>query len=189
MRCFIGIDVPENIKTYLFEKIQALKCMNNHALYGMSITKKENIHVTLAFLGELDEKGAEKAIKTAFGIAKKIKPFECRLLNIMAVPKKHPRMIWALLDTNPELHMLYEALNRALTNEKIMAKGEEHNEFKAHITLARLKAAGTEKIKGFAGEIKIDPRAFMVHEIKIMQSMLKKEGPEYVAIKSISLSS
>lgn len=187
MRCFIEIDVPENTKAYLFEKIHALKSVNNCAPYSMNITKKENIHVTLAFLGELDEKGVEKTIETISAIARKFKPFECRLAKIVAFPEKHPRMIWALLDTLPELNRLHDELNRALTDEKIIEKSEGHNEFKAHVTLVRLKAARTEKIKWFADEIYVEPLAFAVREIKLMESLLKKCGAKYMAIKSISL--
>lgn len=56
MRCFIEIDVPDNIKEYIFERITQIK--NASIGYDFRVVKKENLHVTLAFLGEIDEKNA-----------------------------------------------------------------------------------------------------------------------------------
>lgn len=181
MRCFIEIDLPESIKAYIEEKITPIK--NRSSEHIFKPTKKENLHVTLAFLGEIDEKELEKVIKNVSKTAKKFNFFECSISKIEAIPEKFPRMIWVLLNECKELSELYNELKKALMLR------DEHGGFKAHITAARIRPDKTVKttttINKNEGEL--ENLKFVVREIKIMQSILKNEGPEYKTIKSVTL--
>jgi len=181
MRCFIEIDIPESIKTYIEEKITAIK--NRSSKHAFKPTKKENLHVTLAFLGEIDEKELEEATEKVSKTAEKSGVFECSLSKIEAVPEKFPRMIWVSLNECTELSELHNDLKKAL-----MIK-DEHGGFRAHVTAARIRPDRTVKtgIIINKNESELDALKFKVREIKIMQSILKNEGPEYRTIKSIAL--
>ncbi len=186
MRCFIEIDIPESIKEYLFEKAEIIKRGIADTGYDMRIAKKENIHATLAFLGDVGEKDIEGIIKAASNVSKEFEAFECSISKIEEVPKKYPRMIWVSLNENKAILELYNKLKRAL-----MLK-DENRSFEAHITLARLKARKfekkqPEKIRDAISQIGTEPLKFDARELKIMQSILKKEGPEYLLIRSIPL--
>lgn len=184
MRCFIEIDTPESIKRYLLETITGLKKACENAGYDFNIVKKENIHVTLAFLGETGERDIGRIVKKASEIAEKYEGFECRISKIEAVPARFPRMIWASLDRIDALRNMYAELRQALKLE------DEGREFAPHITLARLKSRGAvnpRRITAAVRAINTAEMKFQVRELKIMQSILKKEGPEYVLIKSIPL--
>lgn len=179
MRCFIEIDIPDNIKSYILENITRIK--NASTGYDFRITKKENLHVTLAFLGEIDENSLENIIKKTKEIAKKFGEFKCRLSKIEAIPQKFPRMIWITLDENNILSKLYDELKRSLVLEN------EHEGFKAHITAARLKPKSNAKKAIAIGKDETEPLKFRASELKIMKSTLKSDGPAYEIITSIPL--
>ena len=191
MRCFIAIDLPENIKTYVEEKIELLK--NSIEDYDFRPTKKDNLHVTLAFIGEINESELEEVIKKVSEIAKSLIAFTCSLSKIELVPEKTPHMIWVSLNTNRELSELHESLRNAFKLK------DEYGGFRAHITAVRIRHMYATKINKtiniktttctHKNEIKLDELKFDVREIKIMQSILKNEGPEYKVIKAVPLKS
>ncbi len=191
MRCFVEIDIPKSIKDYLSGKAERIKSLERpDDAYTVNITKEENLHVTVAFLGEINEKRTEEVIKKLSKIAGNYKPFECTLSKIEAIPKKSPRVIWVSLDESNTLSKLTEEIKQAL-----MLKSEDRK-FAPHITIARVKTKRFNKstrnlpvLMDLFNNLKIEPLKFEVREIKIMQSILKKEGPEYVLIKSILLES
>ncbi len=188
MRCFIEIDLPESIKEYIEEKItQIMPIKNRTSRHIFMPVKKKNLHITLAFLGEIDEKELKTVIKNVSETIKKFDVFECSLSKIEAFPEKFPRMIWISLNESKELSELYNELKKALMLR------DEHGGFKAHITAARIRPgkpariSANNRINIRTSEIKIEPLKFSVKEIKIMQSILKNEGVEYNIIKSIPL--
>lgn len=107
--------------------------------------------------------------------------FECSLSKIEAVPAKFPRMIWITLNENVALSEIYGRLKKALMLEN------EHSDFKAHITAARIRAGQqANKIIGITKN-EIEPLKFRISELKMMKSILKSDSPEYIVIKSIAL--
>lgn len=215
MRCFMEIDIPEGIKAALLDAVKRIRKENPESSRLIGITKGENLHITILFLGEISEAQIGGIIKTASDVAKKFAEFVCTISKIEAVPKKYPRMIWASLDENKALSGLYNELSRA-----ILPKSKKENDFAAHITLIRIKNdAGIETrqkiaksienvmkipkhICGFSSipksrsvpsmelqhlKVNITPMKIPVRELKLMQSVLKKEGSEYTLIKAIKL--
>ncbi|MBU4300188.1 MAG: RNA 2',3'-cyclic phosphodiesterase [Nanoarchaeota archaeon] len=179
MRCFIEIDVPDINKSYILENMMRIK--NTSTGYDFRITKKENLHITLAFLGEINEKTLSEIIKKVSEIAKSFCSFECIFSKIEPIPAKFPRIIWITLDENITLSKLYEELKKALMLEN------EHGSFKAHITAARLNPDSKGKKIININKKGIEPLKFRVSELKIMKSILKSDGPEYIVIESIHL--
>jgi 2'-5' RNA ligase len=95
MRTFIAIELSEEIRS-------ALGQVQSHLKYAGADVKwvnPQNIHLTLKFLGEVDEKKLEK-VKTALdGVAASSRAFELSLKEIGAFPAvDHPRVVWVGLD-------------------------------------------------------------------------------------------
>jgi len=160
-RVFIAINLPEEIKKELISfqsKWLELPCR---------WTKKENLHITLEFLGYLtDEELIELCQKTK-EMASSKKAFSIRLNKICYGPpdKKPPRMVWAI-------------------GEKI----KEFN-FTPHITLGRIRVWEFRQIEPeerpiVEEEISLN---FEVKSIDLMESKLKRSGAEYTILESIPL--
>lgn len=176
-RIFIAINLPENIKNKIAcyqNEIEELfaSCRNEVSDAGpIKWTKKENLHITMEFLNYLtDEELIELCQKTK-EIASEKKVFNIHLNKICYGPpdKKQtriPRMVW-------------------LTGEKI----KEFN-FVPHITLGRIRAWEFKRLEPEEKpEINQDiDLNFEVNSIEIMESRLKRGGPEYTILESAPLS-
>lgn len=160
-RVFVAINLPESVKKELSSfqfKWPELPCR---------WVKKENLHITLEFLGYLtDEELVELCQKTR-EIAAKKKPLTIHLNKISYGPidKKPQRMVWAIGDKIKEFGIT------------------------PHITLGRLRMWEFRKMEPEERpEINegIDIK-FEVSSIEVMESRLKRGGPDYSILESCPL--
>jgi len=181
-RIFIAINFPENIKKRLYEyqkKWIDLPCR---------WTKKENIHITLAFLGYLTEEELLKAIDITKEVTLRHGPFSINLIKILyGPPKKPPRMVWIEGEESEELGKLQMDLENSF---KGLQYKKEARPYAPHITLGRLREWEFRRIEP-EEKPEINEKIslnFFVESIEVMESELKKTGPEYTILESVSLS-
>ena len=175
-RIFIAINLPENIKRSLADY------QKNWTELPAKWTKQENIHITLVFLGYVSDEEIPDICKIVEGIISKYNPFDISLNKICYGPigKKPPRMVWALGKENKELSSLKKDLDQELGVS-------ENRGFNSHITLARIRKWDWQKIEPEERpEINQDINlSFPVNSIEIMESKLKKGGPDYQELSSL----
>ena len=95
MRAFIAIELPKNIKASLAGLQEELKTSGADIKW----VEPENIHLTLKFLGEIDEIVFNKVIKILGDIGLEINPFQLSICSLGAFPKiNFPRVIWVGID-------------------------------------------------------------------------------------------
>jgi len=184
-RVFIAINFPEDIKEKLFN------FSNRYPNLPARWVKKENIHITLSFLGNLDDNQLLETIGTVKEVAARHNPIFIKLNKICYGPPKKfpPRMVWVEGEENDALSRLHTGLEDAFFKlPSYQYKIKEDRPFSLHITLARIKSFEfrklTEKI-----EVNEDlDLNFEVDTIQVIESQLKKTGPEYSLLESISLS-
>ena len=183
-RVFIAINLPENLK----EKL--LKFEKNFPELPANWVKKENLHLTLVFLGYLKDFHLKKVKEIVKEIAKDFSPFSVFLKRVCFGPPKilPPRLIWVELEKNESLENLVKRLQEKLKENKVPFVVEER-EFLPHITLARIKKWEFQRM-----ETEERPRvnesineSFEVKSIEIMESHLKRSGAEYEVIESCLL--
>ncbi len=91
MRSFIAIELPQNIKDYLSRLQTQLK--NSQA--DVKWVEPQNIHLTLKFLGEIDDNQLSEINNILENIAKERKHFQANVSSAGAFPKiNFPRVIW-----------------------------------------------------------------------------------------------
>lgn len=178
-RVFIAINLPEDIKKKLADY------ESNWPELPARWTKKDNLHLTLAFLGYLTDEELLAAIEGVKKAASKHDPFFINLRSIIYGPKgKPPHMVWAEGEKSEELDNLQKSLENSLG-----LPPRKDRSYAPHITLARLKQWEFQKIEpAERPEIseKIDLN-FEASSIEVMESELKKGGPEYIILESSSL--
>lgn len=180
-RVFIAINLPESLKIKLagFES----KWPDLPAKW----TKKENLHITLAFLGYVQDDEIPGILRKTEEIAKKHKPFQLNFNKICyGPPKKALRMVWAMGDKSEELRGLQSDLENSLSN---LPFKKENRYYNSHITLARIRQWEFKQI-----ELEERPQieefidlSFEVNSIELMESQLKRTGAEYMVLQSIPL--
>ncbi|MBN1778182.1 MAG: RNA 2',3'-cyclic phosphodiesterase [Clostridiales bacterium] len=126
MRLFIGLGLPNNARDALYNAVSALGVRGR-------MTRRENYHVTLAFLGEHDEKlnPVESSITAA---AQTCAPFALTVTGFGFFGRRDSALLYAKLQASRPLQTLADTL-RTLLSEA----GEPFDDkpFAAHITLMR----------------------------------------------------
>tara|TARA_Y100000310_G_scaffold311240_1_gene357346 strand:- start:841 stop:1374 length:534 start_codon:yes stop_codon:yes gene_type:complete len=170
MRLFIAIEIPEEVKEYIV-KIQ--KDIDNTA-NKTRFADKNQIHLTLKFLGEVQPDKADVIKEELKRIS--FNPFSVQLDKIGVFPDEgYIRVIWVGLKPEEPILELQKDIDEAL--EKSFKK--EKN-FKAHITLARVKYI--EDKENFINKLKnieIENKKIEVNNFKLVKSTLTPEGPVY----------
>ena len=166
MRLFIAIDFNELRDCF----IEAQKLLPKNA--KLSLTK--TFHLTLKFLGEVQPDKAEKIINILKNI--KFRQFTVFLESIGIFPSEnYIRVVWVGLKPEDKVLELQKNIDEAL---KELFKKEK--DFKAHITLARVKYP--EDKKQFLEQlrkIKVDNKKIEVKDFKLIKSTLNPKGPVY----------
>ncbi|RLJ00984.1 MAG: RNA 2',3'-cyclic phosphodiesterase [Candidatus Aenigmatarchaeota archaeon] len=169
MRTFISINLPYRIKDKISEMAKEFQEK------GIRKVGKQNLHLTLKFLGDADEKKIEEiqqVLKTV-DCAK----FEISLKNIGFFPNKDfIKVVWVGIENGRnEIIELQKQIDQKL--EKCGFKPEK--KYEPHLTIARVKSIKDrkeflEKLK----EIKFEDN-FNVSNFELMESKLNPSGPVY----------
>src|SRR3989338_5342197 len=135
MRTFIAIELSEEIRNTLAQIQSHLK----YASADVKWVEKDNIHLTLKFLGEVDEERCEKIKSILDEIASQTKQFEISLKDLGAFPKiDYPRVVWVGLDKGiTESKELAERIDAALSE---IGFQKETRPFAAHLTIGRVRS-------------------------------------------------
>jgi len=179
-RVFIAINLPEEVKRELagfYDKWPELPA---------KWISKDNLHITLEFLGDLTDQEVGDTCEIVKEVAKKHKAFSINLNRVLyGPPKKNPpRMVWAEGEKNEELTDLKNDLEECLL-EKVKFRPDEKS-FVSHITLAKISEWEFKKFDlDERPEINEDiDLMFTVESIEVMESELKRGGPVYTILES-----
>jgi RNA 2',3'-cyclic 3'-phosphodiesterase len=169
LRLFIAIDLPEPIKMGLADLCSGLP--------DAKWIKHEQMHLTLHFIGDVDESGFA-AIKSALtGVA--APTFTMHLEGVGQFPTKgKPRVLWVGVKAPPLLADLYQNILSSLT---ALSLPPPDHPFSPHITLARFKTPPpTESIRPFfAQHATFKTESFLITEFILFSSTLTPRGSVY----------
>ncbi len=139
--------------------------------------RREQFHITLKFLGEVERSVIDKVID-ALEPVKHFEPFTVELEHIGAFPNLNsPRVLWLGGEKGSvELGKLARMVDDVLCEEAGLAR--ESKKFRAHLTLARLKDEPLpEELVRKLGDV---PRvSFECVELALMRSVLTPRGAVY----------
>ncbi len=137
-----------------------------HALCGGRTTRPENLHVTLAFLGGVEEARVAEVERAAGGVA----PRAVSLVLDRPGYWKHNRIAWAGASTVPPgLEAFVEELRGALARSRV---GFDAKDFVSHVTLLR----DAREPKAMPA---LDPISWKVDGFALVQSVTLPRGSRY----------
>lgn len=193
-RVFIAINLPDNIKKAL------AKYQKKFSELPVKWVKEKNLHLTVLFLGYLTDVEIQKVCEISKKVSQNIKPFQIVLNKITYGPKEIniedirtlgeiPRMIWLKGEKSKELSELRSKLELEIT--KNINYKKDFKEVIPHITLGRIrkwqfKNLDLDEIPEISEEISL---IVDVNSIEIMESNLRRSGPEYIILESVELGS
>ncbi len=176
-RMFIALDVPAAIRQGLAQACRALP-------WGRAKVKfvdPQNIHLTLHFLGDVEDRDQPAVFEALAEATQGLGAADFEIGPLACVPPQGRglRMVWAeVQDLTGGVNRLYDALASALVQRGF---GVESRPYRAHLTLARVKAISD------AGAIRqaISPATFgraRADEAVVYASELTPAGPVYTAM-------
>ncbi len=164
LRLFVAIALPPQLKLKL-----SLLCSG---VPGARWVDPGNYHLTLRFIGEVDE-GLAADIDQA--LAKIRAPRFA--LALAGVGRFGDRMLWAGVDKNPPLAHLRDKVESAMVR---LGLEPETRRYAPHVTLARLRNAGEGKLQSFLAEHALfRAESFPVAQFSLVASYLTKGGAIY----------
>jgi len=187
MRTFIAIELPPQIQNRLSE----LQALLKKSGADVKWVEPKNIHLTLKFLGEIDEEKFVKIAGIIEDIAQGSKQFQINLSSCGAFPKiEFPRVIWVAIDQGDrETGELSKDLE-----EKIEKLGipKENRPLSSHITIGRVRSPlnkdklvrALKEAENYFGGKNIE---FGVNKITLFKSTLGPSGPVYAALKEVNI--
>ena len=144
--------------------------------------RAENLHLTLKFLGEIEEARVALLSAAAARSAEESEPFELTIEGAGAFPPRGaPRVLWlGVTDAAGGLARLQGRLEAECAGSGFK---REERPFHPHLTLARLRAPqGARALAQFHEETGFAPAAFRVAELVVMRSELGPGGSRYTPL-------
>lgn len=177
------------IKDYIYEIQEEISKLVKNCNIKIKFVEKENLHISLKFLGELNLFEIEKIRSILKNIVTSFEQFTIDLAKTIRIfPNSlRPRVIWIGIDKGNDIIIkLYQSIENELKNEPFFQK---ENQFTSHITLARIKHLRyPKKLNEYVGNVQIDSHSQIVKKIDLMESKLTQKGPIYNIISSFPLS-
>lgn len=208
MRLFFSVDLPDR----LADDVAAVQERFDDAA-GLRLTNPEQAHLTLKFLGDVDSdqlddlrSAAARAVENARiepdqmtergatrtgsddDVGVPVEPFEAEVGGLGVFPSiEYISVVWVgFRDGTAELTALHEALESETT--ALGFEPEEH-EFTPHVTIARMDdARGKDRVQKLVRETDPTIGRFRVEEIRLTESTLTPDGPEYDTVDTFELS-
>jgi len=189
IRSFIAVPLTTQIHQNL-DAFTRQYGLNSRDL-GFKPVDSKNIHLTLKFLGEIDQNLARSVSEALDLVATKIQPFPASVRGVGAFPgwTNRARVVWAGVEPADRLGSIYRLIDDATVKLGLPSEGRG---FSPHLTLARLSfmTAGSEQV---LNKLKIlapqpDFGEFPVDRIVLFKSVLQPQGPVYSVLSSHSIS-
>jgi len=167
--------IPEPVKA----KIISIQNSLARLPVACKMVERENLHLCLSFLGEVEENEIDDVCRKLDGIAQRYKQFDADVSEIKFIPSESYIRVLALGCRNSML----ETISKNIENE---IGGDAKP---PHITLCRVKSIEekqetVEEIK----KIDSDVGKFTISSIQLIKSELEKTGPVYSVIHESKLS-
>lgn len=184
LRLFLALDLPDEVRESIARAQRSLKATGADVRW----VRPGSIHLTLKFLGPVEERLVDGLVRTVEKVAAGSPPLELYPAGAGVFPRpKSPRVVWLGLagDLEPLIE-LAKGLNAAL---EPLGFEPEKRKFNPHLTLGRVKSGRNRlglidqvlELRGFKGP------PFTARELILFKSDLHPSGAVYTALKEFSL--
>jgi 2'-5' RNA ligase len=167
-RLFVAVPLPAESLGFVAEAQRLLP-----ALPGLRLMREDQLHITLAFIGEVGESKAAAARAVVESLPEELGG-EAVIERFLMLPSPKRARVVALELSDPArvFSRLFEAVMGGLERAGVMER--EKRPFRPHLTIARLRDAGVVQPKSECGQAR-----YAVESVCLFESELKREGAVY----------
>jgi 2'-5' RNA ligase len=174
-RLFTGLEIPSDIA-------QELTLLRG-GLHGARWVEPEGFHVTLRFIGDIDDLTAREAA-SALGRVHRA-PFDIRIDGLSSFGGRKPRAVIATLTQTPELMEMQAEQERLMQRLGLAPEGRKYT---PHITLARLRDVSSRDVADYlSARCFFNPMSFRVARFVLYSSRASLGGGPYVVEQAYPL--
>ena len=185
MRLFVAVNLPAEERRAAFDAAAPLRA----ARLPVKWVAEDSIHITLRFLGEVDEARAGSIADALADAVRPARAFDVTLGGVGAFPTlAKPRVVWLGVERHPALELLANDVEKALMR---LGFEPELRPFHPHLTLGRAersaRPAAFGKLEQLAGRVEYQG-SVVVGSVDLMQSVLGPQGAAYTVLSRAALS-
>jgi len=169
IRLFVGLKIPDDV----CKKLSSL-CSG---LANVRWVKKENFHVTLQFIGEVQENWLEDLVQSLSEV--KFSQFDLTLSGVNFFGSARiVKSIWVGIKEKEDLLRLYSKISMSIEKVGIDFK---RRKFTPHVSIARFVRQPGRKFQNYIEENSLfNSRTFSIKSFTLFESVLKPNGPIYL---------
>jgi 2'-5' RNA ligase len=183
-RLFVAIDIPEDAR----EKLKSIQDALRPDIPGAKWVEPGGMHVTLKFLGPVEEAVVNDIEAVLEEAVRDKEPFKFSIRGLGGFPTKtRPRVVWAGIEDEGAMAGLAKPVERSM--EWLGFKPEDRD-FHPHITLARIKTPrrlDNPDLLPSAGQYLEIPN-LLADKLVLFESRLSPRGATYSVVKAFPLS-
>jgi 2'-5' RNA ligase len=186
VRLFVAVNLPGAVRRALWAAAAPLR----EARLPVKWTAEEALHLTLKFLGEVEEQRAAPIGEALTAAVKTVRPFDIGLGGFGAFPTaERPRVLWIGLERHPALELLANDVERSLGPHGF---APELKPFHPHLTIGRVKKgvrpAAFRGLEALGRNLDYES-VVRVESVDLMHSTLHRSGPTYRIVHRAMLGS
>ena len=182
-RLFIAIKI--NPDQEFLTQFQSLRSSLSHE--KIKWVEEQNIHITLKFFGETDEKRIPGIVAVMEKIAAGTREFSLSLKKLGVFGSSYdPRVVWVGIEPYQAVADLMKQLHQEL---KTVGFEPDRQNLVPHLTLGRIKFLNDKPLfqKTLEQYRETASREMVIDSIILFESILRREGPEYRIIQAVDL--
>jgi len=183
VRLFLAIALPPDLAARAFEILPT-------SLPALRRVKAENLHVTLAFLGQTPDERLDDVTAAAREAALPVSPFRLSFDRVGRFPERgRPRVVWlGIGDGEASVAKLGAGVHAGLRSRDLPF---DDRPLAPHLTLARVaedaRAAEAKTVGAALETLPVPSLGFEATGIAVVQSVLSPKGPRYTALATVPL--
>ena len=188
VRCFIAVELPEEIKKGLKDLQARLK---SGGQFPAKWVDPYSIHLTLKFLGNVSQDRLDEITAAMEEASQGVSPFNLEVKGLGVFP--NPRRVQvAWVGVGGEVEKLAHLQQRLETKLVPLGFAPENRRFTPHLTLARIRDRASADERQRFGQLITDTEfeaayPWPVTAVNLMRSQLTREGAIYSRISSVEL--
>jgi RNA 2',3'-cyclic 3'-phosphodiesterase len=170
VRAFVAVELSEDVRDRLGEAQECLRSCGAH----LTFVRPDYIHVTMKFLGEVEEKDLPNVIAALKTVS--FAPFTVNAGTVTVDNPKRPHTVWCAIEDSGESRNLFRSIEDVLGP---LGFARETRRFTPHATVARVRRPDQSL---FTALDKLKSRTYgscIIAGFRLKKSTLTPQGPIY----------
>ena len=185
IRTFVAVKTDSDVRDRVVELIEQFRATGADVRW----VQRDNLHVTLKFLGDVDLREMNEVCQAVQGAVADLGRFEYELHGSGAFPNADkPRTIWlGVRDGSQQLALLNERIELAVAK---LGFHREARRYEPHLTIGRIRRGkiGVAELGNLIRQnAELELGRTLVSEVVVFSSQLDRSGPSYEALSRAPL--